>query len=318
MTFVGSDGQEGERPTYLDTQLPVTGYFVMRTSWTDDPDGLYLCFDAARHWGGWHQHYDALGIVLYAHGRTLTPDAGPFAYSGPFRARFQGTAFHSTVTVDEGDQNTNPCQVHTVQSLPSLSFADAEQAGYKGVVHRRQILFVRPSPSAPGYFLVVDRLTGTGEHTLDAHFHLPAGPTQTADREVRTDFPTGGNVLVRGLGEGTLGLETSWIMTGYGKKTDRPDVRFRRTGPLPAVFVTLLAPYRDTDVPELQTRLLEPATAGGMVAVEVRLGDRRDVVFAAPDSRAWSGAGLAVQAQAGLLRLNAAGKVTEQALIGQP
>lgn len=318
MTFVGSDGQEGQRPDYLDTQLPETGYFVMRTSWTDDPEGLYLCFDAARHWGGWHQHYDALGIILYAYGRTLTPDAGPFAYGSPLRAKFQGTAFHSTVTVDEGDQNTDPCVVHTVQSLPGLSFADAEQAGYAGVVHRRQILFARPAPDSLGYFLVIDRLTGTGEHTLDAHFHLPAGPTQAKDREVRTDFSTGGNLLVRALGEGALNLGTSGIMTGYGKKTDRPDVCFRQQGALPAVFVTLLVPYRDTAVPELATRLLAPATADGMVAVEVRTGDRRDVLFAAPDSRSWSGAGLAVQAQAGLLRFGADGQIARQALVGQP
>lgn len=318
MTFVGSDGQQGQRPSYLDTQLPVTGYFVMRTSWTDDRDGLYLCFDAARHWGGQHQHYDALGIILYAHGRTLTPDAGPFAYGSPLRDKFRSTAFHSTVTVDEGNQSTAASEVHTVQTLPNLSFADAEQAGYEGVVHRRQILFVRPSSAAAGYFLVVDRITGTGEHTLDAHFHLPAGPTRTAVREVSTDFPTGGNLLVRGLAEGTLEVGTSWIMTGYGKKTDRPDVRFHRTGALPAVFVTLLTPYRGAARPQLQTRLLEPATADGMVAVEVRTGGRREVVFAAPDIRDWSGAGPRVHAQAGLLRLDAAGEVTEQALVGRP
>jgi hypothetical protein len=55
-----------------------------------------------------------------------------------------------------------------------------------------------------------------------------------------------------------------------------------------------------------------------MVAVEVRTGGRRDVVFAAPDLRDWSGAGPSVQAQAGMLRLDAAGEVTEQALVGRP
>lgn len=317
MLYVGSDGQRGEPPSYLDTQLPETGYFVMRTAWTDDPDGLYLCFDAARHWGGWHQHYDSLGIILYAHGRSLMPDAGPFAYGNPLRDHFQGTAFHSTVTVDESNQNTSPCRVHAVHSLPALSFADAEHAGYEGVLHRRQLLFVRPGDHGSGYFLVVDRLTGTGERVLDAHFHLAPGAAVAGEREVRTDFPDGGNLLVRGLGDGELELGTSWFMTGYGKKTDRPDVRFRYRGELPAVFVTLLVPYRDREMPELRTRLLE-AAADGMVAVEVRHGDRRDVLFAAPDFRSWSGAGLAVRALAGLLRQDAAGAMTAQALVGQP
>ena len=79
----------------------------MRTAWTDDPSGIYCLLDAAHHWGGWHQHYDALGLVLYAHGRTLLPDAGPFAYDNPLRPVFQSTPAHSTVSIDGGNQNTS-------------------------------------------------------------------------------------------------------------------------------------------------------------------------------------------------------------------
>ena len=317
MAFVGSGGKEGEPPAYLDTQLPETGYFVMRTSWTDDPDGLYLCFDAARHWGGWHQHFDALGLILYAHGRTLTPDAGPYAYGNPLRAHFQGTPFHSTVTVDEGNQNTSPCRVHAVRSAAGLSFADAEHAGYKDVLHRRQILFARPGQGHAGYFLVIDRLTGAGEHTLDAHFHLPVGPTKVAANEVRTDFPEGGNLLIRGLAGGAMSQETSWLMTGYGKKADRPDVRFRKTGALPAVFVTLLVPYAGSAAPDIKVRLVKPATADGAVAVEVRTGGMRDVVFATPNSGPLSIAGLTGEGRAGLVRTDDAGKMVLQAVIAE-
>jgi heparan-sulfate lyase len=317
MLFVGSDGKEGTRPDYLDTQLPETGYFVMRTSWTDEPDGLYLCFDAARHWGGWHQHYDALGIILYAHGRTLTPDAGPFAYGSPLRDTFQGTAFHSTVTVDEGNQNTSPCRVHAVRMVPGLSFADAEQTGYEGVTHRRQILFARPGRGCAGYFLIVDRVTGEGEHTVDAHFHLPPGPARKSANGIRTDFPKGGNLLLQGLGEGELSLETSWIMTGYGEKTDRPDVRFRQHGRLPAVFVTLLVPYRSSATPGFQARLLAPAQATGPIAVEVSNGGRRDVLFAAPDVQPMSLPSFSGQGRAGLVRLDGAGKTILQAVVGE-
>ena len=317
MAFVGSGGEKGERPAYLDTQLPETGYFVMRTSWTDDPDGLYLCFDAARHWGGWHQHFDSLGIILYAHGRTLTPDAGPFAYGSPLRAQFQGTAFHSTVTVDEGNQNTSGCRVHAVRMVDGFSFADAEHAGYEGLLHRRQILFARPEQGGGGYFVVIDRITGEGQHTLDAHFHLPPGPVVGTSNEIRTDFPEGGNLLVRGLAGGALSIETSWIMTGYGKKADRPDVRFRRTGALPAVFVTLLVPYRGQEVPSCTARLAGAATAAGTVAVEVRAGGVRDLLFAAPDTRALAVDGFAGLGQAGLVRRDGEGRILLQALVAE-
>jgi heparan-sulfate lyase len=316
MRFVGTDGKEGTRPDYLDTQLPETGYFVMRTSWTDDPDGLYLCFDAARHWGGWHQHYDALGIIVYGYGRTLTPDAGPFAYGSPLRDQFQSTAFHSTITVDESNQDTSPCRVHAIGQVPGLSFADAEHSGYEGVTHRRQILFARPDEGCTGYFVVVDRVTGQGEHTLDAHFQLAPGPAKRVGRAVHTEFPEGGNLLVQGLGEGELSLETSWSMTGYGKKTDRPDVRFRRQGALPAVFVTLLVPYRGgTDVPAWDARVLGIPSADGVVAVEVRIGSVRDVLFAAPGVSPMSHAGFEAEGRAGLWRSSEGGETRCQAVI---
>jgi hypothetical protein len=201
--------------------------------------------------------------------------------------------------------------------VPGLSFADAEQTGYEGVTHRRQILFARPGRGCAGYFLIVDRVTGEGEHTVDAHFHLPPGPARKSANGIRTDFPKGGNLLLQGLGEGELSLETSWIMTGYGEKTDRPDVRFRQHGRLPAVFVTLLVPYRSSATPGVQARLLAPAQATGPIAVEVSNGGRRDVLFAAPDVQPMSLPSFSGQGRAGLVRLDGAGKTILQAVVGE-
>jgi hypothetical protein len=164
--------------------------------------------------------------------------------------------------------------------------------------------------------VVVDRVTGQGEHTLDAHFQLAPGPAKRVGRAVHTEFPEGGNLLVQGLGEGELSLETSWSMTGYGKKTDRPDVRFRRQGALPAVFVTLLVPYRGgTDVPAWDARVLGIPSADGVVAVEVRIGSVRDVLFAAPGVSPMSHAGFEAEGRAGLWRSSEGGETRCQAVI---
>ncbi len=319
MLFVATEGREGKRPDYLDTQLPAAGYYVMRTAWTDDPDGVYLLLDAARVWGGWHQHYDALGIILYAYGKTLTPDAGPFSYGHPLRRVFQSTAAHSTVCVDERNQNTSPCTLHAFFSSDALSFIDASQQGYEGVTHRRQILFARPVGGRPPYFIVIDRLSGKGAHTLDAHFHLLKSKVAVdANRmEARTTSASGANVLVRAVYRDGVEFQCgkSWIMTSYGKKTDRPDVRFRQRRTLPAVFVTLLAPFKGAAAPKLTCALIGRPDPAGAIAVEVKSASGRDVLFAALEPAEATFRGVAVAGRAGLLRWDARSGACRETLV---
>lgn len=326
MVFVGTGGREGQRPNYLDTSLPAAGYYVMRTSWNDDPDGAYLLLDAAHQWGGGHQHYDALGIILYAHGRTLTPDAGPFSYGHPLRKVFQSTAAHSTLCVDETNQNTAPCALHAFQSLDGLSFIDASHAGYPDVTHRRQILFARPADGVPAYAVVIDRVTGQGRHKLDLHFHLATGETvvDPEHMQVQTAFAKGGNVLVRAIQRQDMVVsnEPSWIMTGYGRKAKRPHVRFQKHRALPATFVTLLLPFKGSQAPKLEAVLIGEPDPAGIISIDVRSAHGRDLLFAgvAPGVTTIGPIGkgkVKVAGRAGLLRLDPAGAPRRQIIVGE-
>jgi len=320
MIFVATNGRHGKRPEFLDTQLPATGYYVMRTSWTDDPNGIYLLLDAAHHWGGWHQHYDALGIILYAHGETLTPDAGPFAYGHPLRKVFQSTAAHSTVCVDERNQNTSPSTLHRFFSSDVLSFIDASHEGYKGITHRRQVLFARPIDGALPYFVVIDRLTGKGRHKVDLHFHLLESDV-AVDRErraVRTTRAEGANVLVQALRTDGVTFECreSWIMTGYGRKTGRPNVVFRQDGGLPATFVTLLLPFDGAIPPRLSCQLMQRDEPTDATGVELKSDRSRAILFAGVAPGEHDLKGVEVSGRAGLLRWDATGSMTRQVLVG--
>lgn len=321
MRFVASKGKAGTRPACLDTSLPVTGYYVMRTAWTDDPDGIYCLLDAAHHWGGWHQHFDALGIVLYAYGRTLTPDAGPFAYGSPLRKAFQATAAHCTLCVDEGNQDTSACTLHRFVTDECLSFIDASHDGYEGVTHRRQIMFARPGHGAPPYFIVIDRLTGDGAHTLDQHFHLFESETvvDSAKMEIRTAMGEGGNLLIRAVQRDGVSFEprTSWIMTRYNEKTDRPDACFRQTGNLPKTFVALLLPFKGSAVPALECRLLNTPEAAGLVAVEVTGQSWRDVLLAGVAPGEMAAGDTCVDGRAALVRQTPDGTPLAHVVVGR-
>ena len=318
MLFVASRGTKGSRPQVLDTQLPSAGYYVMRTSWTDDPAGIYLLLDAAHHWGGGHQHRDALGINLYAFGRTLTPDAGPFSYDHPLRALFRSTPAHSTVSIDGEDQNTSACVLHSRHADDAFSFLDASQEGYTGVRHRRQVLFARPVKARAPYFVIVDRVTGTGERTADLHFHLfPAERVVDQARcVVRTAANEGANLLVRGISTAGVTLECldSWVSLRYAEKTVRPHVRFRHRG-IPALFVTLLVPYGSQAPPDIECTLLGGVGPDSDVVVEVVCPEGRDVVFARTEPGAGRVAGVETAGRAGLIRRDRDGRLLHRTVV---
>lgn len=318
MTFIATKGQQGKRPDYLDTALPHAGYYVMRTAWTDDPDGMYVLLDAAHHWGGWHQHYDALALNLYAGGRTLTPDAGPFCYDHPDRKLFRSTAYHSTVCVDDTNQNTSPCTLHRFypgHSDQTLSFADASHHGYKDVSHRRQVLFVRPVQEATPYVLVVDRLSGRGVHELDQNWHLPPGAADVTQKqlEAQTTFDQGGNLLIRSLLSENITLRSgvSGITAGYRQQEKRPDICFSQEKQLPALFVTLLLPFDGPKPPDVEVELIS-ASVDGTVQVELATQGARDLICVSPEPAAVTMEGQELSGTAGLVRFREGKLVSKQ------
>lgn len=316
MLYVGTRGERGREPEYLDTRLPAAGYYVMRTDWLD-PQAIYCLVDVAHRWGGGHQQPDALQINLFACGKTLLPDSGSYLYYGPDRQRFALTSSHSTVTIDDANQNTSPATLHCFASTDALSFVDGSHGGYEGVTHRRQVLFARPVGEMPAYFLVIDRITGEGDHTVDQYFHfLPAPLELRAEaHEARTALSEGPNLLVRALRtDGLLTEEVeSWVSFQYTRKELRPAVRYRRQGALPATFVTLLLPYPGAEPPSLTAE--ELPLPGAALAVRVEASGFTDVLFAAEQPVDIVLPGLSVRGRAGLRRTNQAGDPVELAVI---
>ena len=256
LLYVATSGKEGTPPAMLDAARSVAGYYVMRTDWVD-PQAIYLLTDISR-WGGGHQHPDALQINLYAYGKTLLPDSGSYLYYGPERKRFGHTSSHSTVTIDDADQNHNPATLNRFASTKTLSFVDGSHTGYDGIMHRRQVVFVRPADNITPYFIVIDRITGSGSHSANQYFHfLPAPMALNAQSyEARTELPEGPNVLTRALRTQNIQMESvpSEVSFVYTQKEPRPAVRYRTQNPLPTTFITLLLPYPGATAPDIQAK----------------------------------------------------------------
>ena len=300
MLYVASLGTEGTPPAQLDMALPSAGYYVMRTDWAD-PQGIYVFTDVAHRWGGGHQHPDALQINLYAYGKTLLPDSGSYLYYGPERKRFGSTKSHSTVTVDDENQNHNPAVLNGFARTQDLSFVDGAHMGYEGITHRRQVLFARPVAGVSPYLVVIDRITGTGVHTVDQYFHFLPAPVKQGTLEIHTVLPDGPNLLVRAVSSKGVTMEAveSEVSFVYTEKEPRPAVRYRQERELPVSFVTLLVPYPGDEMPKI---VASEMALEGAIGVRVEGDGFSDVVFATDQPVAVSELGVTTVARAGLIR----------------
>jgi uncharacterized heparinase superfamily protein len=138
-----------------------------------------------------HAHADVLSFVFWADGRPLIVDPGSYAYAGPWRNHFRGTAAHNTVEIDGADQ----CElwrdfrvafpprvtVGPVRTDEEAVVAAAQHDGYRRladpVEHHRAFVWLPGSG-----IVVVDRLRARLAHDIHTRLHLaPAARFDAVD-----------------------------------------------------------------------------------------------------------------------------------------
>ncbi len=234
---------EGRRPEFTSSMLPHAQYLMMRSGWK--PDDRYLLFDCAP-WGGGHSHQDRLQVIAYA-GRDLVIDPGIYSYDQPLsRTYFREAEAHNILLIDGDQPRANP-EVLAWGSTETADFAVGRIAG-GDVTHQRSVLFVRPD-----YWLVVDHVTGSGEHSLARQFRFPMVAVEADGQSVRTAFEDGANVRVTGLSGAELQMREGWLPTGSASAEPGPVAAFVAERELPATFATVIVPFDDeADLPELE------------------------------------------------------------------
>ncbi|MFQ6130628.1 MAG: alginate lyase family protein [Armatimonadota bacterium] len=264
--YIITQGQEGEPPAVGSRYWQNSGWAVMRSPWDQGPftDALHMVFKASP--SGPHGHLDQLSLTLYAYGRALLMDPGRCNYRAEGRV-FASTPYHNTVTVDGANQAPGSASFETWRSADDYDLAVGSHGLYRGVTHRRAVLFVKPH-----FWLVRDDLASGQEHRYEQRWHFPDGadPQELADHAVTTRFAQGANLLVVPL---TPIAESSAEDYEIAYRwDDRVPARLWSYVPESVPIVTLLVPYRGTRPP----RLVVEALALSENATEVRLsiGDR--------------------------------------------
>lgn len=211
---------------------------------------FYVCFNTSRagvNGRGSHGHNDALSFELCFGGRPFIVDPGTYMYTGDLQKRheFRSTAYHSTVRIDQTEQNTTVVSMPFVRGdeakpeLVSMNSSDESVSltgrhhGYERlpqpVTHQRTITVHRQESRC----VIEDVFHGDGEHEFEIRFHLAPGLDVKSEQN---------GVLVRDNDSGLAlrlrstvldvrpKVESQPVSTDYGELTDAFSVSWKYSG----------------------------------------------------------------------------------------
>jgi heparinase II/III-like protein len=233
-----------KRPQETSKAFPDAGIYIMRSH------DCYLCFNASGagiNGRGSHGHNDALSIEVSTRGRAFIVDPGTYVYTANLEMRhaFRSTAYHSTVKIDNEEQNTtdvntpfiigNEAQPRVLewQSNETYDKVTAEHYGYRRlaspVTHRRTVTFNKHECS----WLIEDEFQGAGEHSFETWFHFNAGlqlDVRRAEIEARDKNQNVG-LVVRSLSlDEAPSLVKQHVSRNYGELIDSVSACWRISG----------------------------------------------------------------------------------------
>jgi hypothetical protein len=243
--------------------FPDAGYAMLRAKNTD----LSIILKFGPHGGG-HGHYDKLGEIVYAEGRTQAVDPGTQLYGMALHKEWdQMSVAHNTITADElrQDQATGNL-VAWKDGSDYVAVTASAGAAYKFADLTRSILVTDE------YALQVDRAHSTDgkPHIFDFNYHNFGKQTMQLQMTPYSGFPsangythleqvqrgeTSGNIITSFENEGTtLSFEVlagtsaevfQGVAPGPHPAVKVPFVIVRRKA-IDAEFISLLVPSRGT------------------------------------------------------------------------
>ncbi len=291
MFYIATDGKEGIQPELTSVHFPWAGQSAMRSGW--EPDAWYLFFDAGPT-GVNHQNEDKLNIDISAFGRLFLSEAGIINYiPDKWRRFFTSTQAHNTVIIDgKGQKRMQQKETHRADSplknrwisnenidFASGTFDDGYGTEQIPITHSRYVIFKKKE-----YWLVLDYLTGEGEHEFENLFHFAPCDVELNKQQnsIHTLYEDLKNIkLVSNatvkldvkIVEGAENPEQGWMAIKHGEKAAAPTAIFSGRSEFPLIIATVVKPFTEKDAPNIQIEILESSNKQARIIVHSKNGD---------------------------------------------
>lgn len=220
----------GYVPSTGSSAFPAGGYYVMRH------DGVYVlirCGDTGMYGRGGHAHNDQLSFELAYGEQPLIEDPGTYTYytDRELRPLFRSTAFHSTLRIDEGEQNEMPewprfplggrSRAEAIEWVPGSSGGVFVGRHHGFEYLSAPALHERRFELTGRELTIVDSVVSAGDHALAWTFPLGPGGTLilSGDRAV-VDFDRVKLTIEAEAGT-ELAVRDGLYSPGYGRKEPR-------------------------------------------------------------------------------------------------
>ena len=209
-----------------------------------------------------HQHNDVLSLEISAGGRAFIVDPGTYVYTADLHERhlFRSTAYHSTIEIDDEEQQTIREEAPFVsareaaarflvwESSNERDRVVAEHSGYERlaepVTHRRAITFDKINR----WWLIEDELIGKGEHKIATRFHFDSGlevDPFNINSVMACDTSGGACLFVGPLDLDQPGkLEAQFTSRHYGFKSPSVSACWTAQATVPCKFRWAIVPVR--------------------------------------------------------------------------
>ncbi len=255
---IATAGAEGELPADTSRILPEAGAFILRDGF--HRDAMVACF----HNGDYHNvDRPSLAIDLYALGRTLVTAPGRYGYYTPEWPAYFTSAGYNTLMVDDSTpaiwgehplRHGKGLKDVSWKLTPELDWAwGTHPAGFDAapdVRWQRGFLFAKG-----GYWLVVDRILGPGEHAFSLRWLLTPSTT-VVESDGLSVHTTNSDANVRLIPAVTAGTRLDvwsghrdplrgWFSAENGTMVPSPQLEYTWRGTAPILTAMLIVPYRD-------------------------------------------------------------------------
>lgn len=258
----------GKKALTEESKYMLTGYKVFRDSGyivMQDKD-KYLLFvvgpkDSRYLQIAGHNHLDMLSFILNVYGTSFLVDPGTYTYFGDFEWRkyFKGIKAHNTVVIDDSDpvdieeffdlSHVPSARICKCATDDNIDWISAKYNGYLSVNHFRTIFFFNRE-----YWVIIDLLEGSGDHTYDLYFHFNYGLEVTFDKSdynAVAKSPRGNLRIIPLITSGLKGeIIEGKVSPRYGTIVKGSVLRYRRMGTPPQIFITLFYPFKNDGVQE--------------------------------------------------------------------
>ena len=157
LLYAGTNGKEGEKPSYTSVFYPAGRIAVMRTGWNKNSYFLFTDFGGKSI----HGHDDDLGLIVFAKGKYLLTDQSMSDYSSDQHATLQQQEAHNVVITDGQEQlsgskleETIPGRTNDWVTNESFDFLAGTIKDKGDNSWKRNIMFIRGN-----YWIVTDYMT---------------------------------------------------------------------------------------------------------------------------------------------------------------